>query len=130
MPLAVVAAGGTGGHLFPAEARARGNIDRWMDCQQTQLNRPQSVVFITMVRTPPEQRDPAALAQALGEAGRAWALLETPLSRHPFIAGDTLSLADIAWGVHVHRWFAMEIARPPAPHTGRRPPRAGARPSR
>ena len=107
------ACGGTS--LFPVEPRARANVDRWMDCQQTQLNRPQSVVFIGMVRTPPEQRDRAGLVQAVAEAGRAWALLEAPLSRHPFIAGDALSVADIAWGVHVHRWFAMDIDRPPAP---------------
>lgn len=102
--------------LFPAEPRARGNVDRWMDCQQTQLNRPQGIVFMNMVRTPPEQRDTAALAQAVQEAGRVWAFLETPLSRHPFIVGDALSIADLAWGVHVHRWFTMAIDRPPAPH--------------
>ena len=55
----------------------------------------------------------------MAEAGRAWALLETPLSRHLFIAGDALSLADIAWGVHVHRWFVMDIDRPPAPNLRR-----------
>lgn len=109
------AANPAGASCFPAEPRARANIDRWMDCQQTQLNRPMSVVFWTMVRTPPEQRDLAALGQGVTDAGRVWAFLEGPLSRHPFIAGDTLSIADIAWGVHVHRWFTMAIDRPDAP---------------
>ncbi len=102
--------------LFPAEPRARADVDRWMDCQQTQLNRSQGVVFVNMVRTPPEQRDAVALAQAVKDAGRVWAFLETPLSRHGFIAGDALSIADIVWGVHVHRWFTMAIDRPPAPN--------------
>ncbi len=101
---------------YPASPEARGNVDRWLDCQQTQLNRPQSVVFWSMVRTPPDQRDATALRQAIIDAGRVWSFLEAPLSRYPFIAGDALSLADIAWGVHVHRWFTMDIDRPAVPH--------------
>src|SRR4051812_30447395 len=31
--------------LWPKDARVRANIDRWMDAQQTQLNRAQSAVF-------------------------------------------------------------------------------------
>ena len=69
-----------------------------------------------MVRTAPEKRDQAALDQAVIDAGRAWAFLEKPLSQHQFIAGDRLSLADMAWGVHVHRWFTMPIDRPEVAH--------------
>lgn len=102
--------------FYGQEPRARADIDRWLDCQQTQLNRPQSVVFLAMVRTPPEQRDQASLRQAVAEAGRAWALLEAPLARHPFVAGEAPTIADMAWGVHVHRWFTMEVERPDTPH--------------
>lgn len=102
--------------LWPREPRARANIDHWMDAQQTVLNRPATVVFLGLVRTAPEQRDNAAIAKAVVEMARAYAMLETPLARHPFIAGDHLTLADIAWGVHVHRWFTMEIDRPAMVH--------------
>src|SRR3978361_1457915 len=53
--LAQVHAAGT--PLWPSDAHARANIDRWMDAQQTVLNRPMSGVFWGLVRTPPEQRD-------------------------------------------------------------------------
>jgi glutathione S-transferase len=99
---------------YPGEPRARGSVDRWLDCQQTQ-GRPQTIVFQTMVRTPPERRDLAALGQAVVDAGRVWGFLEPHLARHAFIAGDVITIADIAWGVHVHRWFALDIDRPPAP---------------
>jgi glutathione S-transferase len=111
--LCTSAAGNT--PYYPWDARLRARIDQWLDCQQTQLNRPMGVVFWSMVRTKPADRDPAALAQGVTDAARVWGFLEAPLSRHPFIAGDALSIADIAWGVHVHRWFTMEIDRPPAP---------------
>jgi glutathione S-transferase len=101
---------------YPDLMRPRGQIDQWLDCQQTQLNRPMTVVFLGMVRTKPADRDAATLAQGIADAARVWGFLEAPLSRNPYIAGDQLSIADIAWGVHVHRWFTMEIDRPPAPH--------------
>jgi glutathione S-transferase len=101
--------------LWPRDLRARASIDRWLDCQQTRLNAPQSVVFIGMIRTKPEDRDQAAMTRALAGAAAAWGLLETPLTRAPFIAGDAFTLADIAWGVHVHRWFNMDIPRPEMP---------------
>ncbi|MGO9945930.1 MAG: hypothetical protein ACLPWG_03660, partial [Steroidobacteraceae bacterium] len=44
------------------------NIDRWMDAQQTVLNRPMGVVFWGLVRTPADQRDPAAIAQGVADA--------------------------------------------------------------
>ena len=101
--------------LWPHDVRARGSIDRWMDCQQTHLSRPQSILFWGLVRTPPEKRDQAAIRQAIADAGRAYALLESSLTRFPFIAGQAFTLADIVWGVHVHRWLSLEFERPDMP---------------
>jgi glutathione S-transferase len=99
--------------MWPADVRARGNVDRWMDCQQTQLNRPQGVVFQGLVRTPAERRDAAAIAQATRDAAGAWELVESALSRHAYVAGPQFTLADMVFGVHVHRWFNMPIEGAP-----------------
>ncbi len=80
------------------------------------LNRPQSVVFQGLIRTAPEHRDHAAIAAAVGEAGRIWTIVDGRLAEHPHVAGEAFSLADIAFGVHVHRWFNMAIDRPSTPH--------------
>ncbi len=98
--------------LFPWNPQARANIDRWMDAQQTTMNRPQGTIFINLIRTPEAQRDRKAVDAAIVEAAKAWGLIGTELGRHPFICGDALTLADICWGVHVHRWFNMDFARP------------------
>ena len=102
--------------LWPQEPHARANIDRWMDAQQTVLNRPMGVVFWGLIRTPADQRDPAAIAQGIADAAKAYGMIEPHLARHAFIAGPDFSLADIPWGVHVHRWFNMDFERPPLPH--------------
>jgi glutathione S-transferase len=104
--------------LWPVDARARANVDRWMDAQQSVLNRPMSAVFWGLVRTPADQRDLSTIAAAIPEAASAWRLVEAQLSRHDFIAGADFTLCDIPWGVHVHRWFGMDylgLARPEMP---------------
>jgi glutathione S-transferase len=106
--------GGTA--FYPAEPQARARVDAWLDLQQTALNAPQSVVFVGLVRTPPEQRDNAAISAAVARAGHIWGLLDAQLVGKDFILGPAISLADIAFGVHAHRWFAMPIARPDSPH--------------
>jgi glutathione S-transferase len=108
----------SGSALWPTEAHARADIDRWMDAQQTVLNRPMSGVFWGLVRTPPDKRDLAAVEAAIVETTRAWRMIEARLERHAFIAGDAFSLCDIPWGVHAHRWFGMDyqgLTRPELP---------------
>ena len=102
--------------LWPRDPRARANVDRWMDFQQTALNAPQGVVFVGLVRTPAEKRDTAAIAAAAREAARIWSIVDAELARHPFVAGDHLTLADMCYGPHIHRWFSFAIERPETPH--------------
>lgn len=104
--------------LFPAEPHARANVDRWMDAQQTEFNRPMSAVFWGLVRTPADKRDMAAIAAAIQETTKAWRLIEVELQKHDYIAGSALTLCDIPWGVHANRWFGMDylgLERPELP---------------
>ena len=104
--------------LFPTEVHARANVDRWMDAQQTVLNRPIGVVFWGLVRTTADKRDMAAIAQGIADAAKAWRMVEAELQHHDYIAGDTFTLCDIPWGVHAHRWFGMNylgLERPELP---------------
>ncbi len=108
----------SGSDLWPADAHARANIDRWMDAQQTVLNRPMSGVFWGLVRTPADKRDLKAVEASIGETARAWRMIEDKLSSHAFIAGPEFTICDIPWGVHAHRWFGMDylgLTRPEMP---------------
>jgi glutathione S-transferase len=102
--------------LFGPDAKARALIDHWMDFQQTTLNRPQSVLFVGYVRTQADQRDAKALDSALIEASKPWSIVDAALAQTPFISSPVLTLADIAFGVHVHRWFNLPIERPNLHH--------------
>lgn len=103
--------------LYPQAPRPRGTVESWMDFQQTALNRPASTVFQGLVRTAPEKRDAAAIAAGITEAAAIWGIMDGRLAGQPYVAGAAFSLADIPFGVHVHRWFNMDIpGRPEAPH--------------
>ncbi|MBV9249823.1 MAG: glutathione S-transferase [Acetobacteraceae bacterium] len=102
--------------LWPQDPQERANIDRWMDAQQTVLNRPAGLVFWGLVRTPPDKRDKSAIQQGIADAAKAYGMIAAQLAKHPYIAGPDFTLADIPWGVHVHRWFNMDFERPEIPH--------------
>ncbi|MGH7120270.1 MAG: glutathione S-transferase family protein [Acetobacteraceae bacterium] len=102
--------------LWPDDAHARANIDRWMDWQQTTLGPPIGVIFWNLVRTRPEQRDQAAIDTAIKNCTRIWGILEAELARHPYVGGQEFTIGDIPLGVHVHRWFKMAFDRPALPH--------------
>lgn len=105
--------------LYPPEPKKRAVVDQWLDCQQTQLTRPQTVVFFQLIRTPSDKRDHAALDLAIQQAGQVWAWIEKRLGENTYICGEDFTIADIAWAVHAHRWLNMEFDRPAYPNLSR-----------
>ncbi len=101
--------------VFPPDIRMRFAVERWMDWHATTLWPALRPVFLTLVRTPPDQRDPGMLERAQEDTERAFLILEQELSGRPFVAGERFTIADIPIGIAAHRWFALEVARPPLP---------------
>lgn len=100
--------------LYPATPRRRAVVDQWLDWQQTSLNVRMSTLFLGLIRTPEAQRDQAALATARDQAEGLFGILEGQLEGRDFVAGD-FSIADIAMGPVLHRWFALPITRAEQP---------------
>ena len=115
--------------LYPPDPGAAAVADAWLDFLQTTLVRPQSALFVAVVRTPPERHDSRVIATAAREAGEVWAVLEARLASHPFVAGEAFGIADIAFGPQAHRWFAMPIERPDLPRLRAWYDRLAARPA-
>ncbi|HEV7267380.1 MAG TPA: glutathione S-transferase family protein [Falsiroseomonas sp.] len=100
-----------GNPIYPAGPREAADCDRWMDWQLSALNAPMTTIFFTHVRIPEPERDYAAANKARDAAERLWAMVEAKLGANPFTCGHELTLADIALGVYVHRWFSLPIER-------------------
>jgi glutathione S-transferase len=104
-----------GGAVYPVDPRRRAKVDQWLDWQLSTNNKPMTVMFLTLIRTPEAQRDMAAVTRARDEAEALWRIIDRQVTHSPYICGDTLTLADIALGIFVHRWFVLPIARPDLP---------------
>ncbi len=111
----LAAAYGSGG-LWPEQAAARAEADRWMDWQLTELSPLMHPIFWGLVRTPAERRDMAAITEAATAIGPVWRILDDHLARRRFVGGDSLTMGDIPVGCAYWRYRNLEVAKPPLPH--------------
>lgn len=108
-----------GGPLYPAEARARAAVETWMDWTLGHVTAPMVTIFFTHIRLKEPERDWPAEKKAREDAGRLWKIVDATVAARGFLCGDHLTLADIALGCWVHRWFALPIERPDLPALAR-----------
>ena len=101
--------------LWPAGPRERALVDQWTDWTATTFQPGWIAVFWLFVRTPKEQHDEKAIAAALAKTVAALRIADANLAERDYLAGDSLSYADIAAGVALYRWFTMDIDRPAMP---------------
>ena len=99
------------GDLYPTELRERFSAERWMDWQQTTLNRASRPGFWQLIRTPPEQRNGQLIAESNAAVEALMATLDAHLARHAFMGGERFSMADIPVACEVHRWFGLPQQR-------------------
>jgi glutathione S-transferase len=106
---------GSGSH-YPVEPAARSQVERWLDWHVSTLAPVLNPTFVALYRTPVEQRDQAALKNLIERLTATMARLDAQLSAQPFIAGASFSIADVAFGNSVWRWFAFPFEKTKLPH--------------
>ena len=103
--------------LLPVEPLARARVEEMMDWQATDLNWSWRIAFHAIARKNPGIGTPDQVRASLA----AWTTMMTLLVRRlaagrPYACGDTFTVADIAIGLAVNRWFQMPMERPDLPH--------------
>ncbi|MCC8953386.1 glutathione S-transferase [Bradyrhizobium sp. Pear77] len=109
----------TEGHLCPDDLKTRFDAERWMDWQGTIFWPALRPLFIQLIRTPTEKRDPVVIARAEGLSLAAVEILERLLSGRAYLAGDSFTMGDIPAAVAVHRWYELDTPHPELPHLRR-----------
>ncbi|WP_119165727.1 glutathione S-transferase family protein [Algihabitans albus] len=104
------------GRLCPSDERQRAEARQWMDWATTTVVAAMTPVFWGLVRTPPEQRDTAAIDKGIAACQAAFGLLDAKLEGRDYLLGETLTMADIPLGCAVYRWHALEVPRQSLPH--------------
>jgi glutathione S-transferase len=107
------------GKLEPADLRSRAIASQWMDWQISVFMPAFTTVFWGLVRTPPEQRDLAAIATAKAKSIDTARILDAALARNVYLAGNSFSMGDIPMGVFIYRFRALMPDRPPLPNLER-----------
>ena len=125
------------GTLWPTEPRVRGSAERWMGWQIATLSPTMVTVFRGLVRTPPEERDMAAIAAARDvrtppeerdmaaiaaardRTARLFAMLDAALAGSDYVAGASFTVGDIPVGIAAYRWYRLDIEREDFPNLER-----------
>ena len=110
------------GKFYPSDLPARFDAERWMDWQQTTLNKVSGGAFLQWVRVPAAERDAAAIAASVTATEPLFALLDAHLTTRRFMRGEHFTMADIPLGCEAHRWFGLppaEYRRPTWPNVER-----------
>ena len=102
--------------LWPEGGQAEADADMWAEWAQLAINPALTGVFWTLARTKPADRDMARFAQFEGELAAAMEKAETKLGQTPFLAGETLTIADIVFGAMLYRYHTLEITRQAFPN--------------
>lgn len=104
------------GSLWSVDPAVRAASDKWMDWQLTTFWPEVRAIFTQLVRTTESQRKPAIIEQARLKAIDAASILNDALAETEFVAGQSLTIGDIALGVVAYRYFALDIERPHLKH--------------
>lgn len=107
------------GGFYPQALPQRFDAERWMDWQQTTLNPAGRDAFLQLIRVAPEQRNQAAIDASITATEPLLDLLEAHLASCQFMAGDTLTMADIPIACELHRWNGLPIRHAARPHLAR-----------
>jgi glutathione S-transferase len=99
-----------GSPLYPSDPAARTQVERWMDWQLATLN-PLYLALFQGSKLPPAERAPDFPAQAKG-MGDALTILDGQLARSAWIAGPSITLADICLGPIVYRCLRFGVELP------------------
>lgn len=95
--------------LYPPTFDERACVDQWLDWQLGVLSPAFRPLYVAHVR---ERRPLETVPALVAPARAAFELLDRALQDREWIAGEALTIADVAIGPMVHRWFALGLADP------------------
>ena len=96
--------------LYPRDPWQRSLVERWMDWELASLQPAFIDLFWGYYRTPAQVRDATAIDAARQRCQQMFATMDRQLSSQSYLAVDRFSLADIACGVCLYRYFNMGLA--------------------
>jgi len=107
-----LAAKHSAGTMWPTDLRVRADADRWMDWCTSTLWPAFRPVFWNLIRTPADKRNQKEIDEGAQKTGEMLARLDGYLAGRKFVAGDQLTIGDIAFGPIVYLVQNVPFDRP------------------
>ncbi|HJO69217.1 MAG TPA: glutathione S-transferase family protein [Rhodospirillales bacterium] len=102
----------------PDDRHGRALAGQWMDWSNAVIIR-RIAPLIEGLREPAARRDAAAIAAHRDRVAEAWTVLDDHLADRDYILGAAPTIADVALGAVVNRWYVLPIERPARPRLER-----------
>lgn len=102
--------------LYLADHQQRASAEKWMDWASSSVVSPFKVVFIGLVRTPPDQQDKVKIDQGIAQLNTLMLIADHTLGKQAYLSGDQFGIGDIPLGCLAYAWFNLSIERPELPH--------------
>ena len=104
------------GLLSPEDPANRALAEKWMDYQIGTVFPAFKDAVLGLIRTAPENREPEKIAASVRATAGTLATLDAHLEGREYVAGDSLTVGDVALGSTIYRWLTLDIDRPPLPN--------------
>jgi len=114
-----LAARHSAGSLWPEDVKARADADRWMDWMQSTFWPAIHGLFIGMIRTAPDKRDPRVVEESRLKTAEVLRIVDAHLETREHLSGNSFTMGDIPLGCGIWRWMGLPIERPPLPNVQR-----------
>ncbi|ODT68818.1 MAG: glutathione S-transferase [Pelagibacterium sp. SCN 63-23] len=104
------------GKLLPGDLRLRARALQWLGWQVSDLNPSWMYAVLALARKVPGYDDPARIAESLNRWTMRMDILEAQIGKSEgFVAGAQFTIADIALGLSLHRWFCLPAEKKAMP---------------
>jgi glutathione S-transferase len=98
--------------FWPEEGLKRAAVDKWAEWGRGQVAQMfTGPIFGHLIRTPPSQHRPVALARAMTAFNRLLDIADLQFAKNTYLTGNDFTLADIQFGHILYRYFELPIER-------------------
>jgi len=102
--------------FWPRDPGKRAELDMWAEWNKTTFVPAITQLFMQMVRTREADRNTGVIASATAQLAKAANIADKRIGAGPFLAGKSLTFADICFAHQFYRYFTLPIDRPAAPN--------------
>jgi glutathione S-transferase len=102
--------------FWPADLATRTEIDMWAEWAKINVTLAFTApVFWRIVRTAPAHHDHTAIRTAMQKLSTVFDVAEARLADRSYLAGETVTVADIQFGHVLYRYYDIDVTRPEHP---------------